>query len=206
MTTSDDAIAAGDSPKDHGDPLAADVLAEEAPRRVLRARAAYTYGTAEAARLLGLSDRRVRQLLAEGQLPGERDAAGVLHLPQEAVHEERSRRRTPEGPPVGPGRKPTTAATDPEVIAAAVAAAVGQVLAGQRELTVQATSLLKAERERFEAERECRLSFEAEVLKLRARLVGLPIEDEAPLAGGGEALEEASGSSVRAGEGCSLHP
>lgn len=139
----------GDSPKPHGDPLAAEVPTDEAdptPRRVLRARSGDTYGTADAARLLGLSDRRVRQLVAEGQLPGERDPAGVLRIPQQAVHAERARRRTPEGPPVGPGRKPAAAATDPQAIAAAVAAAVGEVMAGQRELTAQAHSLLDAER------------------------------------------------------------
>ncbi len=189
----------GDSPKPHGDPLAAEVPgdgtvthdeADPTPRRVLRARPADSYGTADAARLLGLSDRRVRQLVAEGQLPGERDAAGVLRLPQAAVHAERARRRNPEGPPVGPGRKPATAATDPQAIAAAVAAAVGEVMAGQRELTAPAAGLLEAERARFEAERERRMALEAEVLELRARLAGLPLEDEAPLAGGGKALEE----------------
>ncbi len=163
----------GDSPKPHGDPLAAEVPTDEAdptPRRVLRARSGDTYGTADAARLLGLSDRRVRQLVAEGQLPGERDPAGVLRIPQQAVHAERARRRTPEGPPVGPGRKPAAAATDPQAIAAAVAAAVGEVMAGQRELTAQAHSLLEAERERFEAERARRMELESEVLELRARL------------------------------------
>ncbi len=77
----------GDSPKDHGDPLAEVVPTEPA------AREPETYSTAEAARLLGMSEERVRQMVDEGQLPGERDEAGVLAIPQQAVNEVLARRR-----------------------------------------------------------------------------------------------------------------
>ncbi len=185
---SDDAIAAGiveaarravdhpqhDAPEPHGDPLA-DVVPAEAPA----AAADDWYTTADAARLLGISDRRVRQLVEEGRLPAETDA-GVLRLPQEPVHQERARRRQRRAQRVrsaeeasgSAGRQRAPSAADPEAIAAAVAAAVAQVLAGQRELTAQAASLVEAERARFEAERERRMALEEEVLELRARLAG----------------------------------
>jgi excisionase family DNA binding protein len=51
-----------------------------------------TYATAEAARLLAISPSRVRQLVAQGKLPGERDRAGRLRIPKEALHAEQRRR------------------------------------------------------------------------------------------------------------------
>lgn len=173
------AIAQHEPPKPHGDPLA-NAVPTEAP-------APDTYGTAEAAKLLGLSDRRVRQLIAEGQLPGEHDDAGVLRLPQQAVHAERARRRK-EAPASGAGRKPTaapTAITDVDAIAAAVEAAVSRVLVGQLELTAQAQSIAEAERRAADQERSRRLELEAEVVQLRAQLdqaTAAPPEPEAPRA------------------------
>lgn len=49
-----------------------------------------SYSTVQAARLLGVSDRRVRQLVAEGRLTGRADAAGSCTCP--------SRRSTKNGP------------------------------------------------------------------------------------------------------------
>jgi excisionase family DNA binding protein len=51
-----------------------------------------TYETAEVARLLSLSPSRVRQLVARGDLSGERDAAGRLRISKETVHAEHRRR------------------------------------------------------------------------------------------------------------------
>ncbi len=44
------------------------------------------YTAPQAARILGLSDRRVRQMLEAGELGGERDASGKWWIPQRAVH------------------------------------------------------------------------------------------------------------------------
>lgn len=44
------------------------------------------YTAPQAARVLGLSDRRVRQMLEGGDLEGERDGSGKWWIPQRAVH------------------------------------------------------------------------------------------------------------------------
>ncbi len=44
------------------------------------------YTAPQAARILGLSDRRVRQMLEAGEMEGERDASGKWWIPQRAVH------------------------------------------------------------------------------------------------------------------------
>ena len=44
------------------------------------------YTAPQAARVLGLSDRRVRQMLEAGELEGERDGSGKWWIPQRAVH------------------------------------------------------------------------------------------------------------------------
>jgi hypothetical protein len=44
------------------------------------------YTAPQAARILGLSDRRVRQMLEAGELGGERDASGKWWILQRAVH------------------------------------------------------------------------------------------------------------------------
>lgn len=86
----------------------------------------------------------------------------MLRLAQEPVHAERARpaeRQLTEQPdaerePVGStGMKRSASAAEAEVIAA-VAAAVDRVLAGQRELTQRAVSLLETERQQFDAERQ----------------------------------------------------
>jgi excisionase family DNA binding protein len=56
----------------------------------------FSYTPAEAARILRLSPTRVRQLLQDGELEGERDEAGHWLIPALAVHErlERLRRQS----------------------------------------------------------------------------------------------------------------
>ncbi|MDP9439874.1 MAG: hypothetical protein M3P49_14225 [Actinomycetota bacterium] len=44
------------------------------------------YTAPQAARVLGLSDRRVRQMLEAGELEGERDGSGKWWIPQRAAH------------------------------------------------------------------------------------------------------------------------
>ncbi len=119
-----------------------------------------SYSAAEAARLLGVSERRVRQLIAEGRLPAERTAAGRLRLPQAVVHAARRDRGSASGSSSGN-------ALDVEALASAVAtavtAALGQQLALSRQAESQATSA-------FLEERAARLAAEAEAAELRARL------------------------------------
>ncbi len=186
---SDDPIAAGlvdaarravdehqsEPPKPHGDPLASEVPtgADQKDASPFDPGPADTYSTAEAARLLGVSDRRVRQMVSEGQLPGERDDAGVLSIPQQAVHEERARRRKEARTnATAAAKKPDrpAAALDVDVIAAAVEAAVSRVLVGQLELTQRAQSEAANERRVAEQERARRFELEAEVVRLRAQL------------------------------------
>src|SRR3954447_5223070 len=107
-----------------------------------------SYSTTEAAKILGLSERRVRQLVAEGKLVGERDEEGNLRLGQAAVHTERRQRRSK-------GRKSTrkavarTAPAAPEIdtdaIAETVAAVVSKAVEGQLQITQKAESLARQE-------------------------------------------------------------
>src|SRR5207245_4087019 len=52
-----------------------------------------TYTAAQAAQILGVSERRVRQLVNEGKLTGNRDNNGQVRVAQRSVTEERKRRR-----------------------------------------------------------------------------------------------------------------
>jgi excisionase family DNA binding protein len=63
------------------------------------------YTTGEAARVLRVSESRVRQLLSGGELEGSRDVNGRWQIPQRAVHERMDRRgprepRPQQGTPV----------------------------------------------------------------------------------------------------------
>lgn len=55
---------------------------------------ANTYSVGQAARVLGLSESRVRQMAAEGELESERVGRGY-RIPQQVVHEMRQSRRDP---------------------------------------------------------------------------------------------------------------
>jgi excisionase family DNA binding protein len=120
-----------------------------------------TYTAAQAAQLLGVSERRVRQLVNEGKLAGDRGADGTVRVAQQAVNEERKRRRTKE---VRPATKGTTRrglagqAVDVEQLADQVANAVGIKLQGQLEITRQAESLIRGE---LDEERARRVEAEA---------------------------------------------
>ena len=61
-----------------------------------------SYTTGEAARILRVSESRVRQLLAGGELEGTRDVNGRWRMPQRAVHERLDARpREPRAPQQG---------------------------------------------------------------------------------------------------------
>ncbi len=55
------------------------------------------YTAPQAARVLGISDRRVRQMIESGELEGERDTSGKWWIQQRAVHEALEERGSPRG-------------------------------------------------------------------------------------------------------------
>ena len=67
-----------------------------------------TYSTAEAAQVLNITTRRVRQLAAEGNLDNFRLEDGSLAFPQEAIHEARRRKQGRKSK----GRKPAETTID----------------------------------------------------------------------------------------------
>lgn len=131
-----------------------------------------TYTAAQAAEIIGVSERRIRQLVAEGKLPGRKTADGTVRLPQQAVNEERKKRRTST---TASGRVRKAAAprarpaepVDVDALATAVASAVGQRIEGQLEITRRAESLVRAE---LDEERARRMEAEARLAELERRL------------------------------------
>ncbi|MDQ1404361.1 MAG: hypothetical protein QOG03_2677 [Actinomycetota bacterium] len=142
------------------------------------ARSKDTYTAAQASQILGVSERRVRQLVNEGKLPGDRGNDGIVHIPQQAVNDERKRRKTTtKAAPAtagAAGRRSrsasTTSAEDVETLANAVAAKVGQRLEGQLEITRKAESLLRDE---LDEERALRTQAEAKLAQTERRLAEL---------------------------------
>ncbi len=141
------------------------------------ARTSDSYSSAQAAQILGVSERRVRQLVNEGKLAGERGTDGQVHISQQAVNDERKRRRTKPGAAngaVGTGARARarTKATSPpamdvDQLADRVASAVGQRLEGQIEITRRAESLVRDE---LDQERARRMEAEAKLEVAQARL------------------------------------
>jgi excisionase family DNA binding protein len=121
-----------------------------------------TYTAAQAAQLLGVSERRVRQLVDEGRLPADRDDEGRLRLPQRPVHAERTRRRKaeqarketrkePSSPPPTTSTPPPAASVDVEalverIFAAALPRAIEAATATHRTVEAQLSEALAAER------------------------------------------------------------
>lgn len=144
------------------------------------ARSKDTYTASQASQILGVSERRVRQLVNEGKLPGERGNDGIVHIPQQAVNDERKRRRSttktaPATARAGARRARAAGASaasadDVETLANAVAAKVGQRLEGQLEITRQAESLLRNE---LDEERARRAQAEAKLAESERRLAEL---------------------------------
>ena len=154
------------------------------------ARSSDVYTAAQAAQILGISERRVRQLVTEGKLPGERGTDNVVRIPQQAVTDERRKRRRSEkgaektAPKAAAraAKKGKTANTgvDVDELADKVAVAVGQKISGQLEITQKAESLLRGE---LDEERAKRMQSEAqlnearsEASALQARLASLEAE------------------------------
>lgn len=136
------------------------------------ARSTDTYTAAQAAQLLGVSERRARQLVNEGKLVGDRGEDGVVRVSQQSVNEERKRRRAKPTAAVPvrtgrPRRSPSSPEVDVEQLADRVATAVGQRLQGQLEITRQAESLVRDE---LDAERAKRLDAEGRLESMAADL------------------------------------
>jgi excisionase family DNA binding protein len=137
-----------------------------------------TYTVAQAAQILGISERRVRQLVNDGKLAAERAANGSLRLPQAAVNSERKTRRKTSArkSPEVRGNAPKASAPEFDVdhLASAVASAIGSRIEGQLEITRRAETLVRQELDEERAKRmevEARLaSSEAEVERLRQQL------------------------------------
>lgn len=130
-----------------------------------------TYGTAQAAQLLGVTDRRVRQMVEKAQLPGVRDEDGTVRIPKAAVHAERRRRRgNTSGTATGRKRAEVPPALDPETLAALIEAAVAKAFESRLEITQRAES---AALEALHEERSQRLAAEARVAELAARAAEL---------------------------------
>lgn len=123
-----------------------------------------TYSAAQAAQILGISERRVRQLVSQGKLPGKRNTDGTVRIPQQAVNEERKRRKqdAPAAKATAPRARARGAAAgasvDVDSLADKVASAVGQRLEGQLEITRRAESLIRSE---LDEERARRMQLEA---------------------------------------------
>ena len=119
------------------------------------------YTTGEAARILRVTESRVRQMLASGELEGSRDVNGRWQIPQHAVHARLDRRGPRESRVAG------QAVDAAELIdrIAALERALGR--AEERgELTEQAHSTT---REQLERERERADRLESELAELRNR-------------------------------------
>ena len=139
------------------------------------------YSTSEAAKILGLSERRVRQLVADGRLPADRDAEGKISVPQAAVHAERRNRKS-GGSRNGrkAAAKPSASAStlDTDALAEQVAAVVSKAVEGRLEITQKAESLLRQE---LDEERARRMEMEKQVEVLRTQLAAA--EEKAEEAG-----------------------
>lgn len=135
------------------------------------------YRVADAARVLGVSPKRIRQLIKEGRLPVV-EGASPIAVEVEAVHRERERRKS--RPASTPGPQPTPAA---------VAVSVEDLLAYAERITARALDAAMADRRaadaaRDQAEQLLRASLaeatqraqaaEAEAEELRERLASKP--------------------------------
>ena len=142
------------------------------------------YTPGQAARILGLTDRHVRHMLAGGELEGERTEAGRWRIPQREVHrllEDRRRRSPGDDSTEAPGAA-QEAAQEAAGLRLRVEDLTRQLgrLEGRLELTELAESTVQAERERLledldrERQRAERLEQELEDARQRERDAARP--------------------------------
>lgn len=143
-------------------------------------RASDVYTAAQAAQILGISERRVRQLVTEKKLPGTRGDDNVVRIPQQAVNDERKRRKV-EGGSTKAKRDSSASTTtrksraaspamDVDELADKVAAAVGQKITGTLEITQKAESLLRSE---LDEERAKRMQTDAQLTQAQSEAAAL---------------------------------
>lgn len=154
-----------------------------------------TYTAPQAARVLGISDRRVRQMLEAGELEGARDASGKWWISQRVVHEVLEERGSPRGqrsPPTeastgaggastGTNRAPDDRESVRELMSRVedLSYRLGRSEA-RAELTERAESTLREERDRLVRELE---EERAERRRLAERLEQYEGERQEPSAG-----------------------
>lgn len=145
------------------------------PTRQRPAAAADTYSAGEAAKLLGVSERRVRQLVDAGTLPGDRDRDGRLRLPQQAVHDERTRRRRSGRTSAGSAARSTPVAPRADVDVAAIVRETVEALVPRmlESATAAADRSASLAQQAVAEERAGRLQAEAEAAALRSRVAEL---------------------------------
>lgn len=112
--------------------------------------------TTEAAAVLGVSPRRIRQMVLAGQLEGERSSEGLFKVSERSVRLEQARRQASGRPTLRLSGR--AAPSDLEAIGAAVARAVAEVLVPHLEAARVAEAELHA---RLEAEMVRRARAEA---------------------------------------------
>jgi hypothetical protein len=126
------------------------------------------YTASEAAKVLKLSTRRVRQLAEAEEIEGERDAEGNWQLDKASVHTFRDERRLgARGPREGRGRRPRR--EDPWDRVTELERALGRLegeMRARAELTATTESTL---RESLERERERADRLEEELRDERAK-------------------------------------
>lgn len=149
-----------------------------------------SYTVAEAAQLLGVTPKRVRQMLAAGQLPAVPGETPV-RLPAEPVHQERERRKAS---PSKPGPQPATQPLDPQLVLDLAREIATSVATDSVKLALDAAEpyrrQLEASRDRTEqALREALAEAEARALAAEARAA----QAEARLGETAQQLEELQG-------------
>src|SRR5215210_5248172 len=126
------------------------------------------YTVSEAAKVLGLGERRIRQLVSEGEVEGDR-VGNAWHIFRHSVHSFRDEHGVRERPRAG-------SEWPPEALDA-LQRALGR-LEGEMKVRTEITSVaestlkeqLERERERAEREREERLQAQEEARRLREEL------------------------------------
>jgi len=120
------------------------------------------YTTGEAARVLRVTESRVRQMLSAGELEGKRDINGRWRIPQRAVHERMDARP----------REPRAAQQGTSVDVGELIERLAQAehARGQAEARLQLTEHAESTtREQLERERERADRLESELAELRGR-------------------------------------
>jgi excisionase family DNA binding protein len=118
-----------------------------------------SYTTGEAARVLRVTESRVRQMLKTGELEGSRDVNGRWRVPQHAVHARLERR--------GP-RESRAPAADVEGLIDRIATLEREL--GRVEVRAELTEVAESTaREQLERERERADRLETELAELRGR-------------------------------------